>query len=435
MDIATGVLGIVLLFVLIAFGANVMVALGLVGVVGLTWLVGLQAATSVLSTVFFETTHSFHFSVIPLFLLMGFFALRAGLGADVYEAAHRWLGGIRGGLAISTTVAAAGFGAASGSSVGTATVFTKIALSEMLDRGYDKGLASASIAIAGTLAVMIPPSAVMVIFGILTDTSIGKLLIAGILPGFVFGLLLCIAIYIKVRLHPASAPVAENSSTLSEKIYSLRLAGPLVLVIASVISGLYLGVFTPTEAGAMGALFTLALAIIRQRGLVGLKLRETLLDTVRTTAMIFAVIICALVFSRFLAISGITHEIGELLTTMDVNRWWIVLIVTMIYLVLGTMMDAPALLAISLPVTYPVMIKLGFDPVWFGVYVVLLVEIAAITPPVGINCFVVQAASGGQIELEDVFRGLVPFLIAGVVMLVLLCLIPDLALYLPNSMK
>ncbi|MFZ8899752.1 MAG: TRAP transporter large permease [Alphaproteobacteria bacterium] len=435
MDIATGVLGIVLLFVLIAFGANVMVALGLVGVVGLTWLVGLQAATSVLSTVFFETTHSFHFSVIPLFLLMGFFALRAGLGADVYEAAHRWLGGIRGGLAISTTVAAAGFGAASGSSVGTATVFTKIALSEMLDRGYDKGLASASIAIAGTLAVMIPPSAVMVIFGILTDTSIGKLLIAGILPGFVFGFLLCIAIYIKVRLHPASAPVAENSSTLWEKIYSLRLAGPLVLVIASVISGLYLGVFTPTEAGAMGALFTLALAIIRQRGVAGLKLRETLLDTVRTTAMIFAVIICALVFSRFLAISGITHEIGELLTTMDVNRWWIVLIVTMIYLVLGTMMDAPALLAISLPVTYPVMIKLGFDPVWFGVYVVLLVEIAAITPPVGINCFVVQAASGGQIELEDVFRGLVPFLIAGVVMLVLLCLIPDLALYLPNSMK
>ena len=177
MDVATGVVGIVLLFVLIAFGANVMVALGLVGVVGLTWLVGLQAATSVLSTVFFETTHSFHFSVIPLFLLMGFFALRAGLGADVYEAAHRWLGGIRGGLAISTTVAAAGFGAASGSSVGTATVFTKIALSEMLDRGYDKGLASASIAIAGTLAVMIPPSAVMVIFGILTDTSIGQLLL------------------------------------------------------------------------------------------------------------------------------------------------------------------------------------------------------------------------------------------------------------------
>ena len=201
------------------------------------------------------------------------------------------------------------------------------------------------------------------------------------------------------------------------------------------ISGLYLGVFTPTEAGAMGALFTLVLAIIRQRGVAGLKLRETLLDTVRTTAMIFAVIICALVFSRFLAISGITHEIGELLTTMDVNRWWIVLIVTMIYLVLGTMMDAPALLAISLPVTYPVMIKLGFDPVWFGVYVVLLVEIAAITPPVGINCFVVQAASDGQIELEDVFRGLVPFLIAGVVMLVLLCLFPDLALYLPNSMK
>ena len=435
MNLYLGIAGIFALFGMIAFGANVMVALGIVGFFGLIGLVGFGAGLSVLSTVFFETTHSFHFTVIPLFLLMGFFALRAGLGSDVYEAAHSWLGGVRGGLAISTTVAAAGFGAASGSSVGTATVFTKIALPEMLDRGYDKGLASASIAIAGTLAVMIPPSAVMVIYGILTDSSIGKLLMAGILPGIVFGILLCLAIYITARRRPEMAPRSENKATWGQRIYSLRLAGPLALIVFSIIAGIYLGVFTPTEAGAMGALFTLILAIIRQRGIRGLELRQILLDTVRTSAMIFAVIICALVFSRFLALSGLTFEIGNALSTMDVNPWFVVFIVTMIYLVLGTMMDAPALLAISLPVTYPVMIKLGFDPIWFGVYVVLLVEIAAVTPPVGINCFVVQASSDGRIELEDVFKGLTPFLIAGAIMLLLLCFFPQLALYIPNSMR
>ena len=435
MDIFIGIGGIVALFSLILLGANVMVALGAVGFVGLSMIVGVNASVAVLSTVFFDTTHSFHFSVIPLFLLMGFFALRAGLGADVFEAANAWFGSIRGGLAISTTVAAAGFGAASGSSVGTATVFTKIALPEMLDRGYDKGLASASIAIAGTLAVMIPPSAVMVIYGILTNSSIGSLLIAGILPGFVFGLLLCLAVYLTVLRRPAMAPRSEKRTTFREKIYSLRLAGPLVLIIGSVIVGLYVGVFTPTEAGGVGAALTLLLAIVRQRSLRKLELRQTLVDTVRTSAMIFAVIICALIFSRFLALSGLTREIGLLLINLDVNVWVVVAIITLIYLVLGTMMDAPALLAISLPITHPVMMQLGFDPIWFGVYVVLLVEIAVVSPPVGLNCFVVQAASAGRVQLEDVFRGLVPFLLAALVMLVVLCVFPQLATLLPNSMR
>jgi len=435
METYIGIIGMFALMAFIVMGTNIMAALGIVGFTGLTLLVGFNPALSVLSSVFFETTHSFHFSVIPLFLLMGFFALRAGLGADVYEAAYSWLGGVRGGLAISTTVAAASFGAASGSSVGTATVFTKIALPEMLDRGYDKGLASASIAIAGTLAVMIPPSAVMVIYGILTDTSIGKLLMAGILPGVVFCFFLCLAIYITARRNPHMAPRKENLTSWRERIYSLRLAGPLLLVVVSIISGIYLGVFTPTEAGATGAFLTLMLALFRQRSIKGLQLSKTLLETVKTSSMIFAVIICALIFSRFLAISGLTIEIGEMLIGLDVNRWVIVLIVSLIYLILGMMMDAPGLLAISLPVTYPVMMKMGFDPIWFGVYVVLLVEIGAVSPPVGINCFVVQAASDGRVQLEDIFKGLTPFLLAGAMMLITLCVFPDLALMIPNSMR
>ncbi len=434
-NLAIGLLGTAGLFAGILMGVNVMVVLGLVGALGLAALVGFDASTALLSTVFFDTTHSFHFSVIPLFLLMGFFAMRAGLGEDLFEAASKWLGGLRGGLAISTTLGAAAFGAASGSSVGTATVFTKLALPQMLDRGYDKSLASASIAIAGTLAVMIPPSALVVVYGILTDSSIGALLIAGFIPGILFALILCLAIWIRVRMNPELAPMETARFTLREKILSLRMAGPLVLIIVAIVSGLYLGIFTPTEAGGIGAMLTFILALIRHRGFKGIEMRDTLLETMRTTAMIFAILMCALVFSKFLALSGMTNAVGGFLTGLDVNRWVIVFLVALIYLALGMLMDAPALLAITLPITHPVMMDLGFDPVWFGIFVVLLVEIGAVTPPVGINCFVVQSASAGRVRLEDVFRGLLPFVLAGFVMLVLLCIFPQIALFLPESMQ
>jgi tripartite ATP-independent transporter DctM subunit len=201
-----------------------------------------------------------------------------------------------------------------------------------------------------------------------------------------------------------------------------------------VISGLYIGVFTPTEAGAVGAMLTMLLALARLRSWRALELGKTLLETVRASSMIFGIIICALLFSKFLALSGLTAAVGDLLTGLQVNRWVVILIITLIYLVLGMMMDAPALLALTLPITHPVALALGFDPVWFGIYVVLLVEIGAVTPPVGINCFVVQAASQGRVRLEEVFGGLVPFVAAGLVMLLLLCLFPGMALYLPQRM-
>jgi len=315
-----------------------------------------------------------------------------------------------------------------------ATVFTKIALPEMLDRGYDRKLASASIAIAGTLAVMIPPSALMVVYGILTDSSIGKLLIAGIIPGIVFAILICVVTLLAVWRRPELAPVQRHSYSLYEKLWALRLTGPLLLIIFSVISGLYLGVFTPTEAGAIGALSTLLLAWVRQRSWRRLEVGKALLETVRASSMIFGIIICALLLSKFLALSGVTATVGEWMTGLEVNRWVIILIIVVIYLVFGMMMDAPALLAISLPITHPVALALGFDPIWFGIFVVVLVEIGAVTPPVGINCFVVQAASGNRVKLEEVFSGLVPFVGAGLLMLLLMCLFPQMALYLPGKM-
>lgn len=433
-DILIGFFGIFLLLTSIVLGAPIMLALNCVGFVGLIILTGFTPAVSILGAIYFPVVNSFHFSVIPMFLLMGFFALRAGIGNDLFDASTKWFGRLPGGLALATLGAASGFGAASGSSVGTATLFTKLALPEMLQRGYDRGFAAATIAIAGTLAVLIPPSALMVVYGILTDSSIGRLLIAGIVPGIVFSLLLGVTILMVALLNPAKAPPSKERYSLGERLWSLRMVGPLVLVIAIMLGGLYVGVFTPTEAGAMGALVTFIMALIRQRGIRRLALGRTLIDTVKLTAMIFAIIIGGLVFARFLALSGVSGAIHGVLVDGDLNIWVVVALVTLVYLIFGMLMDAPSLLAISLPITFPVMTGIGFDPLWFGVYVIVLAEIGAVTPPVGINCFVVKGAAGKLVRIEEIFRGLGPFMIACFFMLVIMILFPQLALFLPRSM-
>jgi len=434
-ELAIGGLGVAALFIAILGGINIMVALGVVGAVGMIALAGPVAATAGVSSIFFSITASFHFSVVPMFLLMGFFAMRAGLGEDLFDAATKWVGRLPGGLAIATTGGAAAFGAASGSSVGTATLFTKLALPEMLKHGYDKGLASASIAISGTLAVLIPPSALIVVYGILTDSSIGQLLIGGLIPGILFTLLICLGTMTRVILKPSLAPLVEERYTWRERFWALRMTGPLVLIIAMIIGGLYAGVFTPTEAGAVGAFVTFIMAIFRQRGLRGVEIAKVLLETVQTTAMIFAIIVCALLFSRFLAFSGLSEFVSDSLMALEVNVWVIVALVALLYILLGMLMDAPALLAVTLPVTHPLMMGLGFDPIWFGVFVVVLAELGAITPPVGINCFVVKGVAGDLVTLEEIFAGILPYVIACIAMLILLCIFPQLALFLPQAMS
>jgi tripartite ATP-independent transporter DctM subunit len=433
-ELTIGFLGVLLLLTSILFGAPIMVALTGVGFVGLILLSNFTAAISILGTLYYSIVSGFHFSVIPMFLLMGFFAMRAGIGADLFDACTKWLGRMPGGLALASTGAAAAFGAASGSSVGTATLFTKLALPEMINRGYNRGFAAASIAIAGTLAVLIPPSALMVVYGILTNSSIGKLLIAGIVPGIVFSLIIIATIFIVAIMDPAKAPADDRIYTWRERLWSLRMVGPLFLVIGIMLGGLYGGIFTPTEAGGLGALVTFLMAVVRQRGLRGIELGKTLLDTVVLTAMIFAIIIGGLLFARFLALSGVSGAIQSVLVDGGFSVWTVVAMVTVIYLVLGMLMDAPSLLAISLPITHPVMMSLGFDPLWFGVYVIVLAEIGAITPPVGINCFVVKGAAGNLVTLEEIFGALTPFLIASFIMLAILLLFPQVALYLPSLM-
>ncbi|MFA6265111.1 MAG: TRAP transporter large permease [Pseudolabrys sp.] len=433
-DLTIGFLGVFALLGSILLGAPIMVALTAVGFAGLILLSNFTAALSILGTLYYSIVSGFHFSVIPMFLLMGFFAMRAGIGADLFDACTKWLGRLPGGLALASTGAAAAFGAASGSSVGTATLFTKLALPEMINRGYDRGFAAASIAIAGTLAVLIPPSALMVVYGILTNSSIGKLLIAGILPGIVFSLIIIATIFIVSIINPKKAPADDRIYTWNERLWSLRMVGPLFLVIAIMLGGLYGGVFTPTEAGGLGALVTFFMATVRQRGFRGIEFGKTLLDTVVLTAMIFAIIIGGLLFARFLALSGVSGAIQAVLVDGGFSVWTVVAMVTVIYLILGMLMDAPSLLAISLPITHPVMIGLGFDPLWFGVYVIVLAEIGAITPPVGINCFVVKGAAGDLVTLEEIFGALTPFIIASFFMLAIMLLFPQIALWLPGLM-
>jgi len=429
-----GFLGVVALLVSIMLGAPIMVALTAVAFAGITLLTNFTATVAIVGTLYYSIVSSFHFSVIPMFLLMGYFCMQAGIGDDLYEACSKWFGRLPGGLAIATTGAAAAFGGPAGSSVGTAMLFTKLALPEMVARGYDRGFAAASIAIAGTLAVMIPPSALMVVYGIITNESVGKLLIAGIIPGIVYAFLLAGAILIVAIIYPSRAPADTRSYSWREKIWSLRMIGPLAFVIIVMMGGLMLGIFTPTEAGAVGALLTMIMAWVRVRSFRKLNLGRTLIETVSLTAMIFAIITGGLLFARFLALSGVSGFLQGILVDGHLGVWMVVALVTGIYLVLGMLMDAPSLLAISLPITHPVMMGLGFDPLWFGIYVIVLCEIGAVTPPVGINCFVVKGAAGDLVELEQIFSSLTPFLIASAVMLLLLFVFPGQATWLPSLM-
>jgi len=432
-DLAIGFAGTGILFTFILCGAPIMLALVSVGFGGILVMNGLTPSLSVMGTIVYPVVSAFHFSAIPMFLLMGFFAIRAGIGDDLFDACTKWFGRLPGGLALASTGATAAFGAASGSSVGTATLFTKLALPEMVRRGYDRGFAAASIAIAGTLAVLIPPSALIVVYGILTNAAIGQLLIAGIVPGIVFSILLAITVLLVATLQPHKAPASEEKFSLRERLYSLRMIGPLAFVILVMLGGLYAGVFTPTESGAVGAFATFVMAILRC-GPFRIQLGYSLIETVKLTAMIFAIIIGGLIFSRFLALSGVSTFTQDILVNGGLPNWAIVAIVTAVYLLLGMLMDAPSLLAISLPITYPVMTSLGYDPVWFGIYVIVLAEIGAVTPPIGLNCFVVKGAAGDLVKLEQIFVGLVPFIFTAFVMLGLLLAFPEMVLWLPSKM-
>lgn len=430
--VVIGIIGVIIFTVLVILGVWVGFAAATVGLVGIAVFKGWGTASGVAGFLPYTVTASFEFSVIPMFIIMGYFAHYGGVTRNLFNAGRRWFGHLPGGLAVATTFACAGFGACSGSSTAAAAVMAKVAIPEMQRYNYDSKLAAGCVASAGTLAVMIPPSTVMVIYGVVTEQSIGRLLIGGIIPGIVAAILISITVYIWCKVRPgAGAPMPR--ATWKERFASLKGIWAVLLLALSVIGGIYSGIFTPTEAGGIAAFVALVIAVAT-RQLSWSNFKQSLLDTGKATAMIFITLMGILVFLRFLALSGTIKFFVDGMMSLPLSPLGVMIIIIIIYFILGMFVSATGMMLLTLPAVFPVVLKLGYDPIWFGILVTALCEIAFVTPPVAMNLYAVKA-SAPEIPTMDITKGIMPFLITFSVFLVLLIAFPQLATWLPATMK
>lgn len=429
----TGILVMVILFGMLGVGVHIGVALGLAGVLGTFLAIGPDAAWAQLATIPFSTTNSFTLAVIPLFILMGALATQAGLTTDLYRAANSWLGRLPGGLAMATTLASAAFGAASGSTVVNAAVFTKMAMPEMTRFGYDKRLSAGCIAASGTLASLIPPSILMVVYAILTEQSIAFLLMAGLIPGLLSGAMYMLGIYLIARQRPHLAPRGPAGVTWNDRWRSLIGVWGIAALFLLVIGGIYAGFFVPTYAGAVGAAGAF-LIVLGKRRLDRTTTIATFKDAGVTTSVIFIIVIGGIIFARYLTYTGVVVDLTDALLAMELNKYVYLLAFAIAYLVLGMLIDPIAIMVITLPVMFPILTGAGFDPIWLGVIAIKLAEISLVTPPVGLNVYVVRSASPVPLRLEDVFVGVAPFIAIDVATLLLLIFVPEITLFLPGLM-
>ncbi|MGP1397186.1 MAG: TRAP transporter large permease [Inquilinaceae bacterium] len=427
--LVTGLLGLGAMFVLIFLHVPIGIAMGVVGLIGCAMIIGWGPALSLASTEPSSAMSSEGFAVIALFLLMGNFANAGGLSGELYKLAQALLGRFRGGLAFATIGACAGFGAVCGSSVATTATMARIALPEMLRRGYAKHLAAGSIASGGTLGMIIPPSVVMILYAVLTENSIIALFLAAIVPGLIAVLFYFITIAIVVARKPDIAPEGQGSST-AEKLKVFRECWAVMLLAVVVSGGIYSGIFTVSEAAAVGASLALLLAILRRR-LTRRSFVSSLSDTASATALIFVIIIGASIFSYFATLSGLPAAIVSSIEAMNLHPLLVILLLQVMYLILGAIFDTIAAMVITLPFVYPLVTGMGYDPIWWGVVNVLVIELGMITPPIGINVFVLHGMAR-DLPLPTIFRGVMPFIVADVFRLALLILVPPLALWLPG---
>ena len=429
----TGVIVLAMMFGMLAAGVHIGVTLGLGGLLGMALSVGPHAAWAQLATIPFSTTNSFTLAVIPLFVLMGALATQAGLTTDLYRAAYNWLGRMAGGLAMATTVASAAFGAACGSTIVNSAVFTKMAMPEMTRFGYDKRLSAGCIAASGTLASLIPPSILMVVYGVITEQSVGKLLIAGLVPGLLSGAVYMTGIYIRAKRNPAIAPTLKVEIPSAEKWRSLGRVWGITVLFLLVIGGIYTGFFVPTYAGAVGA-FGAFLIVAAKGRMKGSVLVDTFKDAGITTSTIFIVVIGGILFARFLTYTGLISDISDGLLGLGLPPFVYLIAYAVIYFVLGMLIEPIAIMVMTLPVLFPIMVEVGYDPIWLGVISIKLAEISLITPPVGLNVYVVRSASPVPLSLEDVFAGILPFLMLDIITLALLIAFPGIVTFLPDLM-
>jgi C4-dicarboxylate transporter, DctM subunit len=421
-----------LLFMLAA-GVHIGVALGIAGFLGIFLTVGPDAAGAQMAAIPFSTTNNFNLAVIPLFILMGSFASQAGIVTELFRTAYLWLGNLRGGLAMATVMSSAAFGAASGSTIVNAAVFTKMAMPEMKRFGYDVRLSSGCIAAAGTLAALIPPSILMVIYGVITEQSIGKLLIAGIIPGIVTALLYCGGIWFVARFFPRLAPRAQISFTWNERWKSLYGVSGIVILFFIVVGGIYGGYFPATYAGAVGAFGAFIIALVKRKMGLG-SLGEVLKEAAVTTSVIFIIVVGGMLFARFLTYSGLVDVISNALLGLGTGKYTYLVGYILLFTVLGCFIEPIAIMVMTLPIMYPVMAAQGFDPIWLGVVSVKLAEIGVLTPPVGLNVFVVKSSSPVPVSLGQCFVGVTPFIALDFLSLGLYVAFPEMITWLPSLM-
>jgi len=426
-----GILGILCMFILLAFRMYIGMAMALVGFIGLCALVGVDAGISILGITPLAEGSSYTLSVIPLFVLMGQFAFISGISADIYKTVYAWMGHLKGGLAMATVMACAGFAAVCGSSLATGATMGMVAIPEMDKYKYDPRLSTGCVAAGGTLGILIPPSIGFIIYGILTEESIGKLFMAGLLPGVLLAALFIGAIFIQCRLNPQMGPEGECSSW-RQRLRSLAGTWGMLFLFFVVMGGIYLGVFTPTEAAGVGAFGAFFIALVKRK-LTLKTLIQCLRQTGNTTAMIFLIIIGANIFSTFLGLAQIPMGLADFISGLALPRFVILAGILLVYILLGCVMDCYAIMILTVPIIFPLIQAMQFDPIWFGVLMVIVLEVGLITPPVGLNVFVLKAAAP-EVPLAVIFRGILPFLAAAVVAIVLLTMFPQIALLLPSMM-
>jgi len=407
-------------------------ALALAGFFGMTFLSGVKSGLGLMGTVPYSTTANYSMCVIPFFLLMGVFAYHAGVSRSLYHTAYKWLGHMRGGLAMATVTACGGFAAVSGSSLATAATMGTVALPEMKRYKYATTLAVGSIAAGGTIGILIPPSTILIIYGILTEQSISKLFFAGFLPGVISVIYYLVVIYILTLINPNLGPPGPRVS-LREKWVSLKATWLVIALFMLIMGGLYRGIFTPTEAGAVGASAVLGISLLN-RSMTWRNIISSLLETGETTAMVFAILIGTTIFGRFLAATKLPMELASFVIGLQVPSWVVLGIIIVFYFFFGCIMGTLPMIVLTVPIFFPVIQTLGYDPIWFGIVIVMVSEIGLITPPVGMNVFIIKGVAK-DVPLSTIFRGIFPFLGADIARLATIVIFPQIALFLPNLLK
>lgn len=430
-NLEIGFSGIGVMLILLAIRVPIAVSLGMVSLVGIYLMRGERAALGTLGDTPYDFAATWALSAVPMFLLMGTFAQRSGMATRLFTAARVLIGHLPGGLAIATNFAAAGFAAVSGSTLATTAAMSRLAVPEMLKHNYDRSLATSVVAAAGTLGALIPPSVAFVIYGWYSSQSISKLLLAGIVPGLLTAFVYCVMIYLRVRQNPGLAPMPEARPPWSERWRAIAAVWPLPVIVIGVVLGIYTGTTTPTEAGAAAAFLTLLVAIAN-REMDWQRFFGSLSDAARTTALLFFVVIGTVLFTHFLTLSGVPRFIASAIERNSVDPLIVMLMICALFLVLGMFLEGLGVMLVSLPILLPIAESVGYDLIWFGVIVVKFVEIGLLTPPVGMNAFVVKGVVGDEVTLGQIFRGLTWFLAAEVVIMLILIGFPELSLFLPS---